>query len=103
MNYKDQRSITEISNYAFNEGLKADKWIVDSVPNSYKSGHWDGLKSDPVLAIDQEGVYYEAVVYQGIMDGSKFCDWYTTADVEINNVIAWQPLPTPPVQVKLNS
>ena len=69
-----------------------ERWVnvTERTPSCFMSGGWDGLKSEPVLAQDKDGKYYVAVVYQGILDGNKFCDWYDIADYEIHNVVKWQ-------------
>ena len=43
-------------------------------PLAYMTGAWDGKKSDKVLVCTRSGRYYIAEMYEGILDGSEFCD-----------------------------
>jgi hypothetical protein len=70
--------------------------VKDREPMCYQSGNWDGLKSDQLLVVDNKDAYHVCVAYSGILDGSKFLDFYDTSDFEVKNVVAWQSLPTPP-------
>lgn len=62
--------------------------INEETPICYEEGDWDGLRSEEVLVIS-EGVYKVARMYEGFMDGSKFADFYTEEDFEVNNVTEW--------------
>lgn len=50
--------------------------IKEKLPITYKTGDWDGKKSDTVLVQHKDGNYFTAVVYKGIIDGKEFRDWY---------------------------
>ncbi len=68
--------------------------LEDVKPLCYESGEWDGLKSDLLLVYDYQGNYNVAVAYGGIMDGSKFIDFFDMNDREILNVTQWMELPS---------
>jgi len=67
------------------------KWIQtkDKNPITYKSGHWDGLMSDEVIAEDKDGKKWIAVLYSGFLDGTEFNDWYNNNDYSIRNIVRW--------------
>lgn len=67
------------------------KWknVKDETPNAYKKGHWDGSMSDPVVAMDKNGKFHIAVVYEGYMDGSHFIDFYDDRDFELSDIEYW--------------
>jgi hypothetical protein len=69
------------------------KDIKEETPHAYESGNWDGLKSDPVLAVDKNGKFHIAVVYEGHMDGSHFIDFYDTRDFELRDITHWCKIP----------
>lgn len=58
------------------------EWIYtkDQMPLAYKSGMFDGKKSDEVVAEGVSGRRYLATYYEGILDGIKFQDWYYDGD-----------------------
>lgn len=63
-------------------------------PMAYKTGEWDGKNSDLVLAEDVEGKFYLATFCEGIMDGSKFEEWYDDKDYFIRPEIKrWMEIP----------
>ncbi len=66
--------------------------IEDKKPLTYKTGLFDGKKSDKVLVIDKSGKYHIAEMYEGFLDGSDFCDFYDDRDFEITNIIFWKEL-----------
>lgn len=66
------------------------KDINTSKPIAYKSGHWDGLKSDEILVYN--GEYHIATMYEGFLDGHEFCDFYDKNDYEIKDVKYWAEL-----------
>lgn len=72
-----------------------ERWIdvKDRTPITYQTGDWDGKKSDEIIAEDNDGTKYLAHVYEGIMDGSKFLEWYDHHNFMIENVIKWTPIP----------
>ena len=49
--------------------------ITEKRPLAYKTGMFDGKKSDKVLVADEFGNYYIAEMYEGFLDGSEFCDF----------------------------
>ena len=73
----------------------ANEWISveDKLPLTYKSGSWDGLKSDEIFVKTKENKYYVAVLYSGILDGSKFNEFYeSNADFEIKDITHWKTI-----------
>lgn len=71
------------------------KWIElteTQRPTDYKSGNFDGLKSDPYFVKDKDGCFYVAVMYEGFLDGSHFRNFYdANSDFEIHNVTHYLP------------
>ena len=70
-------------------------WIntEDRMPLCYCSGAWDGLKSDELFVLDKNGDSHIAVAYSGIMDGSKFFDFYDSNNFEIQDIKYWMEIP----------
>jgi hypothetical protein len=64
-------------------------------PLCYKSGVWDGLKSDKLLVCTINGKFHVAECYQGTMDGSEYCSFYDDRDFEIENVAWWVEIDSP--------
>jgi len=64
-------------------------------PLAYKTGMFDGKKSDKVLICDRSGIYHIAEMYEGFLDGSDFCDFYDVRDYEITNVAYWTEIDSP--------
>lgn len=64
-------------------------------PLATESGCWDGLRSDKILVKTFSGRYYVAVMYEGILDGSEFCEFYDDRDFEIENVKWWAEIDSP--------
>lgn len=86
-------------NAYFSEGFMAgaefaQRWIPigEEIPLAYKSGDWDGLKSDVVLAKNNHGSIFIAGTYQGEIDGLKYCDFVDMNEYVISNVISWRPI-----------
>jgi hypothetical protein len=69
--------------------------IKDKQPLAYKTGAWDGKKSDKVLVCTFIGKYYVAEMYEGVLDGIEFCDFYDDQGFEIKNVAFWTNIDTP--------
>ncbi len=65
------------------------KDINKEKPLAYRDGDWDGKKSDLILVCTMGRKYHVAVMYEGILDGSEFCDFYDDRDFEIHNVKFW--------------
>lgn len=66
-------------------------WKSTSIknPSAYETGHWDGKKSDLVLCEDKKGCYHLAYYYEGVLDGSKFEDWYDKNDNELSDIVQY--------------
>ncbi len=68
--------------------------VEHSMPIAYKTGMFDGRKSDEILAEDASGKRYLATYYEGTMDGSEFSDWYDSSDYEITEpIVRWLEIP----------
>lgn len=74
------------------------KWknIKIEKPVAYKTGHWDGKKSDPFLAMDKNGNYHIGTMYEGHFAGENFCDFVNDDEVEseIVNITHWIEIPS---------
>lgn len=59
-------------------GWESSEWISckKEIPLTYETGDWDGKRSDLVLVGDIEGKVKIGRVYEGVLDGNKFFDWY---------------------------
>ena len=66
--------------------------IEKKQPLAYKSGDWDGKKSDKVLVYTLDKKYYVVEMYEGILDGNKFQEFYDGKDSIISNVALWSEL-----------
>ena len=69
--------------------------IKERKPLAYKTGLFDGKKSDKVLVTEQYGKYHIAEMYEGFLDGSEFCDFYDDRDFEIKDVEYWAEINSP--------
>jgi hypothetical protein len=69
--------------------------LTEKRPLAYKTGMYDGKKSDKILVADEFGNYYIAEMYEGFLDGSEFCDFYDQNDFEIKNVEYWTEIESP--------
>jgi len=79
--------------------VSGEGWISvqDRTPIAYKTGIWDGQKSDLVLTYNAvDDTHCIANLYEGYLDGNHFKDWYHVDDFEIPTPTHWQPLPEPP-------
>ena len=79
----------------FKAGVEfAQRWISveDELPICYESGDWDGLRSDFVLVKNKNGAWRKGRLYSGIIDGSKYSDWYDEYDFELDNITHWRPI-----------
>ena len=91
--------------YSFPEARKAyikgyqdaNQWISVEKRHllpCYESGHWDGLRSDFMLLLNNKKHQHVGRCYSGTLDGSEFDCFYGTDDYEIENVTHWMPLPS---------
>lgn len=76
------------------QALQQNDWIKveERLPFCYERGNWDGLRSHQVLCKDKDGTCYIGLVYEGILDGSKFADWYDSKGWELKNIVEWKEL-----------
>lgn len=70
--------------------------VEDEMPIAYKTGVWDGQKSDLVLTYNAvDDTHCIATLYEGYLDGNHFKDWYHVDDFEIPTPTHWKPLTAP--------
>ena len=67
--------------------------VSERKPNSFNSGNFDGLKSEKIFFADTLGNVYVGECYQGVLDGSEFCDFVDQYDDEIFDVVLWAEIP----------
>lgn len=94
--YTDDKRLTDYDSIkdAFKAGVEfAQQWITvdEEKPIAYESGNWDGLRSDFILVKDIHGKVYVAKSYQGVIDGSNFCD-FCDDNGYIPLVKHWRPI-----------
>ncbi|HFK5563467.1 TPA: hypothetical protein ACGZ9C_003135 [Elizabethkingia anophelis] len=65
------------------------KWnsVKDKMPLAYKTGDWDGKKSDPILVMGEDDKYRVATYYEGYMDGTHFQEFYDDGEYLINKEV----------------
>jgi hypothetical protein len=91
----DNMSASDNYILGYKDGFKeATRWIPveEETPLAYETGGWDGKRSDFVLAKNKWGNVYIARTYEGIIDGSKFCDFAEKDDSIISNIVEWRPI-----------
>ena len=69
--------------------------LENKKPIATEKGCWDGLRSDKVLAGTRSRSIHIATMYEGILDGNEFCDFYDDNDNQIENVILWVEIDMP--------
>jgi hypothetical protein len=69
--------------------------IKKKKPIATESGCWDGLRSSEILVCTRLQKYHVAVMYEGILDGAEFCQFYDVNDYEIGNVTHWTGIDSP--------
>jgi hypothetical protein len=69
--------------------------LSEKRPLATRTGMFDGKKSDKVLVADEFGKYHIAEMYEGILDGTEFCDFYDTRDYEVFKVEYWAEIESP--------
>lgn len=69
------------------------KDIEKEKPIATETGDWDGRKSGRILVIGESNIPEIGTMYEGIMDGNKFCDFYDDNDYEIKGVRLWTEIP----------
>lgn len=67
--------------------------LSDKKPISIESGNWDGLRSDNIFFANSTGTVFVGTCYQGVIDGSEFCDFVDQYDNEIFDVVYWADIP----------
>ncbi len=63
--------------------------IEDKKPLTCQAGPWDGLKSDKVLVYTSSGRCCVAEMYEGVLDGTEFCDFYDDCGEMVQGVVFW--------------
>ena len=69
--------------------------IENKKPIASESGDWDGLRSNKILVCTMNKNIYIAVMYEGTLDGSVFCEFYDDKDFAIQNIVLWTEINTP--------
>lgn len=61
------------------ETEKLTKWnkTEESLPHAYQTGDWDGKRSDQVMIQLKDNIVCIGVLYEGVIDGEEFQDWYS--------------------------
>lgn len=77
--------------------MKKFKWrnIEKTKPICYKTGDWDGKKSDEILISDFNGKFHVVTCYETILQGEKIYDFYDSNDYEVGNFLLWTEIPEP--------
>lgn len=70
--------------------------IKNKKPAATEKGFWDGKRSDLILVSTLYEKIHIARMYEGILDGSEFCNFYDeNNDAEIENVVQWTEIELP--------
>lgn len=69
--------------------------LKDKIPVAYKTGRFDGKKSDSILVITYSGRLYVVEMYETIHGEDIFRDFYDSNDTEIRNVHMWAEIDLP--------
>lgn len=62
------------------------KKLNEEKPICYIKDEGDGLRSEILLLMDKNGLFITGYCYQGIMDGSEFCDFFSVNDFELKDI-----------------
>ena len=79
----------------FKAGVEfAQQWISvkDKLPITYKTGDWDGKRSDLVICTLDNAKYCIARLYSGKIDGFEYNDWVDEDDDVSYKVTHWRYL-----------
>jgi hypothetical protein len=73
------------------------EWIKlsEKAPLAYITGCFDGKKSEKILVCTFGGKYHVVEMYEGILDGHKFRNFYDERDFEVEYVEFWAEINTP--------
>jgi len=69
--------------------------IKDKTPIAYEKGGWDGLRSDKIIVGTRSHEMHIVRMYEGVLDGHKYQNFYDDRDFEIDNVILWAEIDDP--------
>jgi hypothetical protein len=64
-------------------------------PIATEKGCWDGLRSDKILVATRDRKLHVVQMYEGVLDGCEFCDFYDENDWLIKDVIFWTEIESP--------
>lgn len=67
--------------------------LSEQQPDCFKSGDFDGLKSEKLFFADTTGNVYVGECYQGVVYGIEFCDFVDQYDNQILDVTLWAEIP----------
>jgi hypothetical protein len=69
--------------------------LSKKAPIAYITGCFDGEKSDKILVCTFSGKYHVVEMYEGVLDGVSFRDFYDDRDFKIDNVQFWTEIDSP--------
>lgn len=72
-----------------------NKMSSENRPMATESGCWDGLRTDRLLVCTRGRQFHVVRMYEGVLDGGAFCDFYDEQNNQIENVTAWVDIDTP--------
>lgn len=84
-----------ISPLKLNFTMLWNKMSSEKRPMATESGCWDGLRTGILLVYTRSRNFHIVRMYEGVLDGSEFCDFYEEDGTQINNVAAWIDIETP--------
>lgn len=91
----NMKYVEELINTSFINGVEfAQQWISvkDKLPITYKTGDWDGKRSDLVICKLDNDKYCIARLYSGKIDGFEYNDWLDEDNDISYNVTHWRYL-----------
>ncbi len=69
--------------------------LSKKAPIAYITGCFDGKKSDKILVCTFSRKYHVVEMYEGVLDGVSFRNFYDDRDFEIYNVQFWTEIDSP--------
>lgn len=85
----------DFSSLKLNFTMVWNKMSSENRPMATESGCWDGLRTDRLLVCTRFGNFHVVRMYEGVLDGLEFCDFYEEDGTQIDNVTAWVDIDTP--------
>lgn len=69
--------------------------IKNKQPIATETGGWDGYRTDLILVCTLSRHIYVAYMYEGVLNGHTYRNFYTKDDYEIENVAYWTEIDMP--------